>query len=327
MNAPQILLTIVVCILLLFLSYMIYRIVYLPYQIKKKNQQEKYIQLNKELEPLGFLYDLHQDFFYSTYDCWQKEFGYCRFYDEACAPLSMIIDCEPIYFTYQNKKWLIEFWKGQYGMVTGAEVGIYNTHEPNPDPTEKILYQAVSKEEMLPITYTLRKNGTILYWQKATHWWLTGFKLGLFSKPDELTMDIQLTFPTISMRNAFINGLLEAGYKKNEIYTEWLTVYITFSSPKTTQPESRTELMEKLALKNNSFYCELYNFLTKKYSSTLDKIEFVKEISPTLYKMFQQIGKPKAVYRAFSKLAQEKSLEEETKNTTSTSVEEQEGDK
>lgn len=293
---------IVICILVLILCYILYRILYLPYKIKKKNQCEKNIQLNKDLEPLGYLYDLSQDFFYSTYDCWQKEFGYCRFYDEACAPLSMIVDCEPIYFTYQNKKWLIEFWKGQYGMVTGSEIGIYNTKEVTSEPADQILYHAVSNEEMLPMTYTLRKKETILFWQQGTHWWLTGFKLGLLSKPEELTMDIQITFPTLSMRNAFINGLLDAGYQKHEIYTEWLTVYITFSTPKTKQPESRTELMEKLAFKNNSFYCNLYEALTKEYTSTLDKIEFIKKMSPTLYKMFQQIGKPRAVYRVSHKL-------------------------
>ena len=35
------------------------------------------------------------DIFYSLNDCWQRDFGYCRLYDEACAPLAMIIDCEP----------------------------------------------------------------------------------------------------------------------------------------------------------------------------------------------------------------------------------------
>jgi len=44
-------------------------------------------------------------------------------YDEAAAPLGMIVDCEPIHFEYKGKRWLIQFWKGQYDLPTGAEVG------------------------------------------------------------------------------------------------------------------------------------------------------------------------------------------------------------
>ena len=37
----------------------------------------------------------------------------------------MVFDALPVYFDYQKKTWLIEFWKGQYGINTGAEIGIY----------------------------------------------------------------------------------------------------------------------------------------------------------------------------------------------------------
>ena len=39
----------------------------------------------------------------------------------------MVTQFEPIYFDYDGKTWLIEFWKGQYGINTGAEIGIYHT--------------------------------------------------------------------------------------------------------------------------------------------------------------------------------------------------------
>ena len=92
---------------------------------------ERIYMLNRDLEPFGFAYDLYQDSFYSLMNPWQRKFGYCRLYDEACAPLSMIIDCEPIRFKYKGRKFLIEFWKGQYGMTTGGEVGIYYTDGPD----------------------------------------------------------------------------------------------------------------------------------------------------------------------------------------------------
>ena len=65
---------------------------------------------NEFLKPYGYIYDPHRDIFYTHINAWQRDMGYTRLYDEAAAPTSMIIDCEPIYFEYNNKRWLIEFW-------------------------------------------------------------------------------------------------------------------------------------------------------------------------------------------------------------------------
>ena len=90
---------------------------------KKTEMEDEYLE--EIIHNLGYGYDKWQDIFYSKLNGWQRDMGYCRLYDEVAAPMSMIIDCEPIYFEYDNKKWLIEFWKGQYGMTTGCEVGVY----------------------------------------------------------------------------------------------------------------------------------------------------------------------------------------------------------
>ncbi|MBN1962231.1 MAG: DUF4474 domain-containing protein [Deltaproteobacteria bacterium] len=78
----------------------------------------------------GFCYSPEQDIIYSRMDAWQRKFGYAYSYDIA-APItiSAIIDCEPFFFHYNNKHWMIELWKGQYGLETGAEIGIYNSDE------------------------------------------------------------------------------------------------------------------------------------------------------------------------------------------------------
>ena len=65
---------------------------------------ERVEELNQELKPFGFAYEPYQDIFYSIMYPWQREVGYCRLYDEACAPLSMIIDSEPIKFNYDGRK-------------------------------------------------------------------------------------------------------------------------------------------------------------------------------------------------------------------------------
>src|SRR5687768_9047714 len=75
----------------------------------------------------GFLYDPGQDIIYSKLDAWQQHVGFCELYDDlAPVSISSVIDAEPIYFTYGGKEWMIELWKGQYGIETGAEIGVYN---------------------------------------------------------------------------------------------------------------------------------------------------------------------------------------------------------
>ncbi|MEW5785407.1 MAG: DUF4474 domain-containing protein [Bacillota bacterium] len=82
------------------------------------------------LAGLGYAYDADQVIFYSTLEAWQRSFGYCRLYDEAAPLLSMIIDCEPVHFEYRGRQWLIQFWKGQYALTTGCEIGVYLSGGP-----------------------------------------------------------------------------------------------------------------------------------------------------------------------------------------------------
>lgn len=181
---------------------------------------EDYHSLNQVLEEAGYFYDTSQDIFYSNLNAWQRDMGYCRLYDEAAALLSMIIDCEPIYFNYNNKHWLIEFWKGQYGMTTGCEIGVYSTDGPvlNTGIYNNTFYDCASDEELLDMSFTLRKNGKTLLERRGRHWWLTGFKLGEFSEPWELVAYINITLKDKEMRNEFIKGLIKAGYSKRDSY-------------------------------------------------------------------------------------------------------------
>ena len=78
------------------------------------------------LEKAGFLYDPAGDVLFSRKDADQYQLGYSYFYDEGIPLVSSNITAEPIYFYYDNKEWLIEIWKGQYGVETGAEIGVYN---------------------------------------------------------------------------------------------------------------------------------------------------------------------------------------------------------
>ena len=269
------------------------------------NVPERLAELNQELQPFGFAYEPYQDIFYSLMNPWQRDLGYCRLYDEASAALSMIIDCEPIRFEYNGRRWLIEFWKGQYGMNTGGEVGIYYTTGPDlniPGIFNGTFYFCVKDEDCINMSYIFRKDDNILFTRSGYHWWLTGFKLGEFSKLSQLSMDIVLDLYDRRMANAFVEALRKAGYKDNEYSQQGYRVMVRFDRPHTKQPLTRSGLTEFIMQRNNDNLCNSYNKLTAAYTDTLDKLEIVRRESPSMYNQILNIGKPKAVFESYNTL-------------------------
>lgn len=266
---------------------------------------ERLDELNHDLNPFGFMYEPHQDIFFSIMNGWQRGFGYCRLYDEASAPLSMIIDCEPICFEYDGKRWMIEFWKGQYGMNSGGEVGIYYATGPNlniPGVFNGTFYYCIKDDDRINMSFAIRKNGNLLFARSGYHWWLTGFKLGEFSKPSELTMDVMMDLYDKQMTNAFVAALKKVGYKQEEYTVQGRRVYVHFAKPHSSQPVTRTAFTDFLMQRNNESLCNAYNRLTKPYTNTLDKLEIVRNESPNMYTKILSVGKSKAVYDAYQKI-------------------------
>lgn len=206
---------------------------------------------------LGFGYDVKKDIFYSTKNAWQKNFGYSHIYDVSAPLFNMIIDTEPIHFYYNDKNWLISFWKGQYGIVTGAEVGIYVTKERVIN--KNTLYLPVKPEEMLEMSFILYKEGKPITKVSAKHWWLTSFKLGMFSKPKELTMNINLTFPDKMMLEAFLKSFYKIGYSKKDCQIIDKTFIFTFKHPKTRKVWTRSKLTDSIRQYINYHNVLLYN--------------------------------------------------------------------
>ena len=258
-------------------------------------------ELNADLKETGFAYEIKGDYFYSLMNCWQRQVGYCRLYDEAAPLFNMIMDCEPITFSYRGKRWLIELWKGQYGITTGGEIGVYNTIREDVDTDEfkGTFYENIGNEEMLNLSFVLRRNGKVILKRSAMHWWLTGFKLGQFSDTDMLTMDAKIVFPDQGMKDAFLKALIEIGYTKKEYSSGRKTVSIHYAAPHSPQPLSRNEAAEALVQQINSNNCRLYEFTTAKYSQTLDKLEYIKAMVPELYKLFIDSLYTRGVYDAF----------------------------
>lgn len=260
--------------------------------------------INKLIEESGYAYDDKKDIFYSRPDAWQRKFGYCRLYDEAAAPLGMIIDCEPVIFEYDKRQWMIEFWKGQYDYTTGCEVGIYVKSRDIyiKGVFQGAFYDCVDDIDMIDMSYTLKKNGEVLFKRRDKHWWLTGFKLGEFSEPEELSMHIRLRLKDKNMANAFAEELIKIGYKLDDISISGNSVSVYFETPKTRQPISRTPKVSYLTQWKNKLICHKYQQITKDQDTILKKLEAVRSNVPEMFEIMMDIGRRKAVFAPFNKI-------------------------
>lgn len=231
--------------------------------------------LNELVEPLGYWYDLRQDIFTSTTDAWQKYYGYGEIYDKLAPYGSMVFDSLPIYFDYDGKTWLIECWKGQYGINTGSELGIYRADGIIPPHKRKTtIFSAVSEEEYLDMRTELIREGKPIASLCAAHWWLTIFSMGLFSQPDELSLHISIRFPDLEMRDAFLDALLDRGYDPESICTCYGTVIFCFDARCQKRCFLRALYCHYVQLKNRLFCC-LYRFVTRPFTNTCDKLLYL----------------------------------------------------
>lgn len=252
--------------------------------------EEKQRRLNSALSPFGFLYYPVDDTIGSRMNPWQREMGYCRTYDETAPSMNMVFECEPIYFSYMGRHYLIELWKGQYGCTTGAEIGIYVHREPSERPPEELFYECVEDEERLPMRFLLYKDGRVILARSGVHWWLTGFVVGMFSEPAELRMETGIGFPDKRMCLAFYEGLLHMGYARKNIRVEQNWVFFSFDRPVSPQPSYYPGWYLRLVNRVNRHNCRLYESVTKPFESALDRISYIGYCFPVLYRTIIRIG-------------------------------------
>ena len=248
--------------------------------------QEKCCLLNELTEPLGYCYDVSQDIFTSTTDAWQKKFGYGAIYDKFAPLFNMVMDCQPVYFDKEKKTWLIEFWKGQYGMSAGAEVGIYSSdYSDTPlEAPQNRHYESVDDSELFPIKINLFHEEELMVTREKKHWWLTGFVLGEFSHKEELGMEISITFRDFQMRNAFYDALLAAGYRKENICVNGACVRFSFTRPCHACPKHCRLRVWWVQWKNKR-NCRRYRRVTRCFVRTIDKVDYLGMCFPWLYRL------------------------------------------
>lgn len=254
---------------------------------------EKCRILNELTEPFGYTYVLSQDIFTSRTDAWQKEFGYCALYDEAAPHFNMVFDSLPVYFDYGNRTWLVEFWKGQYGINTGCEAGVYRAGRIlNEEERKHTLFECVDEENMLQLSFTLVKDSQVIAKLCCRHWWLAAFRMGCFSMPAGLIMHASVTFPDDGMAEAFAEGLHEAGYAYGEIHLCCRTAAFVFSAS-----APICGIFKRIRIRAaqwcNRLWCRIYLFVTRPFCLSVDRILYLYYYLPFAFRRMFRIRKYK----------------------------------
>jgi len=215
----------------------------------------------------GFSYDPDQDIIFSRMDALQRNFGYAYGYDAGAFAMSAVIDCEPIFFDYDGKHWMIELWKGQYGLETGCEIGVYTRaigsqsvifalldatvgkRYGDDTPSHNLFYECAGDEDLLEMSLTLHRDGASLFTRgPQKHWWLTGFKWGVLSEPDALSVDVSIALKDDAMREAFLGAISDRQYPN--LAVQGNTVGFTFEKPFSPQPPLDSALVKQIMADN-----------------------------------------------------------------------------
>ena len=194
------------------------------------NPCEKENLLNSLLGPLGFYYESRWDVISDRTDARQKAFGYLDAYNRAAPYLSMVFDSYPIYFDYEGRSRLVQIWKGQYGICTGCEIGLYYADGiVKKSDYKKTLFHAAGESDWLDMSVTLWKDGKRIASLDKRQWWLTVFDPGNFSRPQELSMDVSVHLRNYEFGRKLCEALIEGGIKETDIF--WSRRSIFFHVP------------------------------------------------------------------------------------------------
>ncbi len=176
----------------------------------------------KDTGLFGFKYSMKDQVFYTAEDAWQRNFGFEETYDNVSGAGAISYDTMRVKFNYNNKEWMMQYWKGQYGFVLiGAELGLYNRE---PGATNSTYYDCVTDAEKLNMSVKVYRQDTedqnkynlLFHRSPTTTWWLTGFTPGTLSagsyvvNPDQtakLKAEYVINFQTPEQAKAFVGGL------------------------------------------------------------------------------------------------------------------------
>ncbi len=172
---------------------------------------------------LSYQYSYVDDYYYTNdKEAWQYNFGFGKIYDIASPYLLLEYDYIRVFFTYADKDWMLQMWKGQYGMIFyGGEIGIYNRDHVDDGISEWTFFNCPGEEDWLNMEMTLWHEQLDGTWVREftreydKYWWCTGFKNGSLRQQepaDELRLEGRITFLDEEMTQIVAEGLKECGF-------------------------------------------------------------------------------------------------------------------
>lgn len=254
-------------------------------KVKNMKTEEKCARLDELVKPFGYCYYCKQGMFSSRLDAWQRQAGYTELYDVMAVHFQMVFDRLPVYFDYAGKTWRIEFWKGQYGINTGAEIGIYHANRIlSPNEYRTAVFSCASQEELLSLSFVLvGKNGKVIQIAKC-HWWLTVFLTGCFSNPSDLFMKSTIIFPNEEMCLAFHEGALRAGVPSDNLLSYGRKISILFANPPIDTMRLSTCFFRWFAQQKNRLFCHMYRYVTRPFERTEDRVLYLYYYLPFAFR-------------------------------------------
>lgn len=159
---------------------------------------------------IGYVFDTDDYIISTAVNSWQRGFGFTMAYDIFCY-VTKLFDYVTVRvkFTYDNREWMIQLWKGKYLVAPGAEIGIYN-REIGSFGT---FYNCAADEDMMVMGMEIYHQDDLIFeMEPQLHWWLTGFKLHpKVYAPSSLTMSATIDFPTEEMATLFVENANATG--------------------------------------------------------------------------------------------------------------------
>ncbi len=240
---------------------------------------------NSLLEPFGYCYNPSSDIISSRNDAWQRNAGYTALFDRTAAYFNMVFDYLPIYFNYDEKTWLIEVWKGQYGINTGSEVGIYYAdHILSEKELPTAHFQAVADCDMLPVSMILSKESDLLARVAKKTWWLTAFCMGQFSKPSQLFLNVSICFTDCDMMHHFLNALRKTGLPEECIQICGHKITFPFGGGIKRPYSLWKRIVRAWAQFWNRIFCKIYLFITRYFTLTMDRMLYLYYLLPFAFR-------------------------------------------
>ncbi|MBQ8782209.1 MAG: DUF4474 domain-containing protein [Clostridia bacterium] len=183
--------------------------------------------LLEDKQVLSYQYSYVDDYYYTNdKEAWQYNFGFGKIYDFVSPYILLEYDYIRVFFTYEDKDWMLQMWKGQYGLVFyGGEIGIYNKPHSDDGIDAWTMFNCPAEEDWLKMEMTLWHEDIQGNWNREFtreydyYWWCTGFKNGHLRQEepaDELRLTGRITFKDEEMTALVADGLAECGLELSE---------------------------------------------------------------------------------------------------------------